>query len=84
MTVITEPPTSNVAARIVAVAEAEAVEAITMTTNGLSGIRRFILGSNTLEVLKRATVPVIVQPPPFFMKTEKAADLLVNVGDPVS
>lgn len=83
VTVITEPPTSEVAARIVAVAEAEAVDAITMTTNGLSGIRRFILGSNTLEVLKRATVPVIVQPPPFFMNTNKAADLLVNVAAPV-
>ncbi|MGD9906129.1 MAG: universal stress protein [Vicinamibacterales bacterium] len=37
--------------------------AIVMGTHGASGVRRFLLGSVTEQVVRRATVPVLVVPP---------------------
>ncbi len=48
------------AVEIVAIAEAEKADLIAMTTHGRSGIRRFVFGSVAQEVLRAASVPVLL------------------------
>jgi nucleotide-binding universal stress UspA family protein len=51
------------AAVILQTAASEAVELIVMGTQGLSGFRKWLLGSTTERVLSRAHVPVLAVPP---------------------
>jgi nucleotide-binding universal stress UspA family protein len=49
---------------IVALAQREHAPLIVIATHGLSGYRRLLLGSTTEKVLRQATVPVLIAPPP--------------------
>ena len=51
------------AREIVKAARQGRADLIVMSTHGLSGMRRLMLGSVTEEVLKTATIPVLVVPP---------------------
>ena len=53
----------DVAATIVEFAEANRADLIVMATRGLTGIDRFVLGSNTERVVRRAPCPVLTVPP---------------------
>ena len=54
----------DVAEDIIDFAEANAVDLIVMATRGLTGIDRFVLGSNTERVVRAASCPVLTVPPP--------------------
>lgn len=49
--------------RIVAAAAALRSELIVMGTQGVGGVRKWLLGSTTYDVLKRSRVPVLAIPP---------------------
>jgi len=51
------------AAAILDAAAREAVDVIVMGTHGLGGVRKWLLGSTTEHVLRRARTPVLVVPP---------------------
>jgi nucleotide-binding universal stress UspA family protein len=53
----------DVAQAIVDFAESNAVDLIVMATRGLSGIDRFVMGSNTERVVRTAPCPVLTVPP---------------------
>jgi nucleotide-binding universal stress UspA family protein len=53
----------NAAARILEHAISLPVDLITMGTHGLGGFERFVLGSVTEKVLRKATCPVMTVPP---------------------
>lgn len=53
----------DVAHAIVDFAETNAVDLIVMATRGLSGIDRFVMGSNTERVVRTAPCPVLTVPP---------------------
>lgn len=52
------------AAEIAALAQRERAQLIVMATHGLSGYRKMLAGSTTEQVLRQATVPVMIAPPP--------------------
>jgi len=52
----------NVAQTIVDFADAHETDLIVMATRGLTGIDRFVLGSNTERVVRRAPCPVLIVP----------------------
>jgi nucleotide-binding universal stress UspA family protein len=52
------------ATEIVALAGRKRAQLIVIATHGLSGYRKMLLGSTTEKVLRQATVPVLVAPPP--------------------
>lgn len=49
--------------RILETALSEGVDMIVMATHGRSGLGRFLIGSVTEEVIRRATCPVLAVPP---------------------
>jgi nucleotide-binding universal stress UspA family protein len=53
----------NAAARILEHASSSQADLIVMGTHGLSGFERFMLGSVTEKVLRKATCPVMTMPP---------------------
>lgn len=53
----------NVAEDIVDFARTEEVDLIVMATRGLTGIDRFVIGSNTERVVRTAPCPVLTVPP---------------------
>jgi nucleotide-binding universal stress UspA family protein len=53
----------DAAGAILRVADEEQVSLICMTTHGLGGIRRLVLGSVADEVVRRANVPVLLVRP---------------------
>lgn len=53
----------DVAQTVVDFAESNAVDLIVMATRGLSGINRFVIGSNTERVVRTAPCPVLTVPP---------------------
>ncbi|MFB6099430.1 MAG: universal stress protein [Salinibacter sp.] len=53
----------DVAQDIIDFAETEEVDLIVMATRGLTGIDRFVLGSNTERVVRSAPCPVVTVPP---------------------
>ncbi len=53
----------EVAGSIVDFAATNAVDLIVMATRGLTGIDRFVLGSNTERVVRKAPCPVLTVPP---------------------
>lgn len=53
----------DVAQAIVDFAKSNAVDLIVMATRGLSGIDRFVMGSNTERVVRTAPCPVLTVPP---------------------
>lgn len=53
----------DVAQAVVDFAETNAVDLIVMATRGLSGIDRFVIGSNTERVVRTAPCPVLTVPP---------------------
>lgn len=54
----------DVADDIVNFAEANDADLIVMATRGLTGLNRFMLGSNTERVIRAAPCPVVTVPPP--------------------
>jgi len=60
----------DVAQTIVDFAEARAADLIVMATRGLTGIDRFVLGSNTERVVRTAPCPVLTVPTPPNEKTD--------------
>jgi nucleotide-binding universal stress UspA family protein len=56
--------TGDSASSILEVAEAENADLIVMGTQGLGGIRKWLLGSTTERVLRRTKVPVLAMPLP--------------------
>lgn len=53
----------NVAREILAIADARATDLIAMGTHGRGGFDRFVLGSVTEKILRRARCPVLTVPP---------------------
>lgn len=53
----------DVAANIVEFAEANQADLIVMATRGLTGLDRFVLGTNAERVVRRAPCPVLTIPP---------------------
>lgn len=51
------------ATQIVALAQRERAQLIVMATHGLTGYRKMLVGSTTEQVLRHATVPVLIAPP---------------------
>ena len=51
------------ATQIVALAQRERAQLIVMATRGLTGYRKMLVGSTTEQVLRHATVPVLIAPP---------------------
>ena len=59
----THVPRAQPAEAIVEAAKARGCDLIVMASHGRRGVRRFILGSQTAEVLAHSPVPVLVVPP---------------------
>ena len=62
------PPETTVlvgdpATQIVALAQRERAQLIVMATHGLTGYGKMLMGSTTEQVLRHATVPVLIAPP---------------------
>jgi nucleotide-binding universal stress UspA family protein len=55
--------TGDPTAVILKIAATEAIELIVMGTQGLGGVRKWLLGSTTERVLRRTPVPVLAVPP---------------------
>ena len=71
----------KVARQITEVAVRESCDLIMMATHGAGGLDRLLMGSVTDQVVRRATIPVLVLPPPTDVPTrgtqaEEATELV--------
>jgi nucleotide-binding universal stress UspA family protein len=66
---------------IIACAQAHAVDAIILGTQGKTGLERVLLGSTAADVLRRATMPVFVVPPGVRTTDSAFETILVGVDD---
>ena len=62
-------------------AEEEGIDLIVMATHGRRGIRRFLVGSVTEEVVQHAAVPVLTVHPSFEAKEEAEGPLIIAAID---
>lgn len=53
----------TVSEEIMDFSEADEIDIIVMATRGLTGVNRFVLGSNTERIVRRASCPVLTIPP---------------------
>jgi nucleotide-binding universal stress UspA family protein len=73
------------AAEILRVARERSCDLIVMSTHGLTGIRKLVLGSTTERVLRETTIPVLVAPAadPGPIRVEDAKSLITTIVVPV-
>jgi nucleotide-binding universal stress UspA family protein len=62
--IVFRTPIGDAAGSILETAETESADLIVMGTQGLSGFRKWLLGSTTARLLRRAKVPVLGVPKP--------------------
>jgi nucleotide-binding universal stress UspA family protein len=73
------------AAEVLRLARERSCDLIVMSTHGLTGIRKLVLGSTTERVLRETTIPVLLTPPvnPGPIRVEDAKRLIDRIVVPI-